>query len=234
MSARERNDRRDNDGTEMVGSLVKSVQRRVATVGIAKVAEESGLDPDTIADFIFGATDGKSPDLVSLMHALHDHGFTLAPLDGAVVEGHTLRDLVYGALASLEATKEELRHKFGGDLVDEVLRAGINRDDGVSVIGKIVELQNELSAMREKLDAATAASDAMKPAAGKSRTTMIRVIGGLVQAIYKIDIQSDRLSGIGVVLRDLETVGVTLDESTLRDYLREAAKKIDSSAKSGD
>ncbi|QJW79760.1 hypothetical protein [Burkholderia glumae] len=217
-----------------IEKIMRIVQRRVAAIGIPKVAEDMEMDQDELADFIFGATDGASPKIVSYLERLINEGFKFVPIDSAVLDTKTLRDLVYGALASLEAAKEDLRRDFGRDLVDKLVQEGINPEDGFSVIQKIVQLQDELAKARDNPGEIASGSDLTKPAVGKSRSTMIRLIGGLVQANYKIDLRSGRLDGIGAILRDLETVGVSLDEGTLRDYLREAARKVDSRPKAGD
>ncbi|WP_186099793.1 hypothetical protein [Burkholderia gladioli] len=233
MSTDGTSEREGEENSDEVKKMMRMVQRRVATVGVKKIAEETGMDPDELTDVIFGASDGTSPDLVQFLGEMVKNGLTLVPSDGVVLDGKTLKDLLYGVLASLEATKEDLRRNFGHDLVDDLLRAGVNHHDGTSVIRQVVKLNRELSTKRDKESASTADNESMKPAVGKSRTTMLRLIGGLVQANYKVDIRSDRLDGIGAILRDLETVGVSLDEGTLRDYLREAARKIESRSKAG-
>jgi hypothetical protein len=234
MSTEETSKEKDTGKAERVNQLAQMVQRRVATIGLQKAAEQAGMDAEDVADFIFGTKDGKEPEINFFLDHLHELGLTLVPLDGKVhLDGRTLSDLIYGVLASLEATREELRDMFGRELVDALERAGINAADGSSIIGQIIASRSELDETRGKLDVAVAEGLAMKPAAGKSRATMIRIIGGLVQANYKFDIHSSRLDGIGAVLRDLETTGVSVDEGTLRDYLREAAQKIDGKAKAG-
>ncbi|MDN7497945.1 hypothetical protein QZM89_22340 [Burkholderia gladioli] len=224
-------DQESEDHADAVEKMTRMVQRRSAAVGVNKMAEILGEDPDSLADMIFGTPDGSSPDLVQFLKELARNGLTLVPSDGVVLDGKTLKDLLYGVLASLEATKEDLRRNFGRELVNDLLRAGINHEDGTSLIRQVVQLKRELFAARDKASETAPGGDSMKPAVGKSRTTMVRLIGGLVQANYKIDLKSDRLDGIGAILRDLETVGVSLDEGTLRDYLREAAMKIESRTK---
>jgi len=62
---------------------------------------------------------------------------------------------------------------------------------------------------------------------GKSRATMLRLIGGLAMVGAELDIHGDRIEGISDVLNDLAAKGVEISEPTLRSHLREAAKLID-------
>ncbi|KVT62199.1 hypothetical protein WM24_28625 [Burkholderia ubonensis] len=56
---------------------------------------------------------------------------------------------------------------------------------------------------------------------------MLRVIGGLVMANTDVDIHATRLDGLSKMLTDLQTVGVTIGEDSLRAYLKEAASYIE-------
>lgn len=85
---------------------------------------------------------------------------------------------------------------------------------------------SELSAL---LDAANAKAQELSgdQAAGKSRSAMLQVIGGLVLANTIMDIHAARLDGLGKLRGDLQTVGVSIGEDALRGYLKDAATLIE-------
>lgn len=60
----------------------------------------------------------------------------------------------------------------------------------------------------------------------RERNTLLRIIGGLAMATYKMNIHG-RMDGITEILDDLAQHGVTVSEETLRGKLREAARLID-------
>jgi len=60
----------------------------------------------------------------------------------------------------------------------------------------------------------------------RERNTLLRIIGGLAMATYKMNIHG-RMDGITEILEDLAQHGVTVSEETLRGKLREAARLID-------
>lgn len=55
---------------------------------------------------------------------------------------------------------------------------------------------------------------------------MLRVIGGMAMAGWKIDIHAARLDRIGEMVRDLQTAGAAVSEKTLRTLLKEASDII--------
>lgn len=100
-------------------------------------------------------------------------------------------------------------------------------------------LREQVSALEAKVcnlssfpDTATmkAAELSDDQAQGKSKTTMLQVIGGLVMANTDMDIHATRLDGLAKLRNDLQTVGVTIGEDALRSYLKEAANLITKSA----
>lgn len=66
--------------------------------------------------------------------------------------------------------------------------------------------------------------------AGKTRSVMLRVIGGLAIAGWKIDIHAARLTGLAEIVRDLESAGAAVNEKTLREWLKAATEVIDKPA----
>ena len=62
--------------------------------------------------------------------------------------------------------------------------------------------------------------------AGKTRSTALKIIGGLVKDVYGTDIHAGRLDNIGDIVKALQVQGVDVNEKTLRSYLQEAAKLI--------
>jgi hypothetical protein len=88
----------------------------------------------------------------------------------------------------------------------------------------------ELDAMRGERDSLRAmvnrmSSEKTEPT-GKDRNTILRLIGGLAMAGWKMPIH-ERLNGIAEVVSDLSAVGVSVSEDTLRERLREAAQLIE-------
>lgn len=65
-----------------------------------------------------------------------------------------------------------------------------------------------------------------KPLSTRERKTMLRLIGGLAMAGWKMNIH-ERLNGIAEMVHDLAEVGVSVTEDTLREKLREAAQLIE-------
>jgi hypothetical protein len=63
--------------------------------------------------------------------------------------------------------------------------------------------------------------------AGKSKTSALKIIGGLAMQGYRLNIHAARLDGIGDLVKDLQTVGADVTEKTLRVFLKEAAIVIE-------
>ncbi|QQC63742.1 hypothetical protein [Paraburkholderia ginsengisoli] len=97
-------------------------------------------------------------------------------------------------------------------------------------------LREQTSALADEVGQLTGSLDAAgtrirelsgNQAQGKSRTAMLRLIGGLAMSGHGIDIHGGRLEGIGQVISDMASKGVSVSEQMLRDRLKEAAKLID-------
>lgn len=98
---------------------------------------------------------------------------------------------------------------------------------------EIGQLCDELKTKADEVAALTEERDKLKAdaIAGKTRTTALKIIGGMAMACYGMDIHADRLAGIGEVVRDLQMVGVDITEKTLRERLKDAAQFIDRNSK---
>lgn len=81
------------------------------------------------------------------------------------------------------------------------------------------EQATKISAELEKLKADTLA--------GKSRSTALKIIGGLAMNGYGMDIHANRLQNIAEMVKDLQKVGAGVTEKTLREHLKEAATLIE-------
>jgi hypothetical protein len=152
---------------------------------------------------------------------------------------------------SRQNLKEWIAKEFPGDkppfLFDEIERnahAAINADSYRALQAdrdaaraelekaktRATDAIRELDAMRGERDSLRAmvdrkSSDKTEPT-GKDRNTMLRLIGGLAMAGWKMPIH-ERLNGIAEVVSDLSAVGVSVSEDTLRERLREAAQLIE-------
>lgn len=81
--------------------------------------------------------------------------------------------------------------------------------------------QRELASKNEELDTAL-----REIAQGKGKTTMLKIIGGMAVDAYRADIHGVRITGFTEILNGLASVGVEIDENTLRARLREAAEHV--------
>jgi hypothetical protein len=66
-----------------------------------------------------------------------------------------------------------------------------------------------------------------KPLGTTERNTLLKIIGGLAIAVYKIDIHAERMEKIGEMVTDLAGQGVSVSEKTLREKLKSAAELIE-------
>lgn len=78
-------------------------------------------------------------------------------------------------------------------------------------------------AEQSKADLLAAKADLLQ---GKSRTSALRLIGGMAIAVYKIPIKSGRLSGLAELKKDLDNVGIAISEDVIRNHLNAAAEVI--------
>jgi hypothetical protein len=98
------------------------------------------------------------------------------------------------------------------------------------VMGKqIDQLHADLKLQADALakSIATSGEQAAELLSGKRRTTALQIIGGLLIALYRMDIHGSRLTQLGEILNDLSRAGVTLDEKTLRAWIKDSARVIE-------
>ena len=102
-------------------------------------------------------------------------------------------------------------------------------DQCASLRAENERLCGSLRTMTDKHAALTVELNQMKHdvLAGRSKTSALKIIGGLAMDGYRLDIHAARLDGIGDLVKDLQTVGVDVTEKTLRVFLKEAAIVIE-------
>lgn len=98
---------------------------------------------------------------------------------------------------------------------------------------EIDRLRDELKAKADEVAMLSDELDKLKADAleGMTRTSAMKIIGGMAVRGYRIDIHAERLSGIGEVVEDLQHVGASVTEKTLRKFLKGASEVIDRSSK---
>lgn len=73
----------------------------------------------------------------------------------------------------------------------------------------------------------SAPADMTKEVSGKSRSTVAKIIGGLLIKGHGIDIHADRIEGLGDVMKDLESLGAGVSENALREWIKLAKEQIE-------
>jgi vacuolar-type H+-ATPase subunit I/STV1 len=100
---------------------------------------------------------------------------------------------------------------------------------------KIDQLQQQLEEAADKLISETRSKtefqtefDSLKADAleGKTKSTLLKLLGGMAMIGAEIDIHATRIAGINQTVGDLALKGVVIDESTLSKRLKEAAELI--------
>lgn len=125
--------------------------------------------------------------------------------------------------ALLQSDQERAQWKAKAE---ELAAAG---DQCTSLKAEIELLRGELSKRSDELAALTRERDQLKAdtLAGKSRTTALKIIGGLAMQGYSLNIHAARLDGIGRLVEDLQRAGADVTEKTLRGFLKDAAHVIE-------
>lgn len=102
-------------------------------------------------------------------------------------------------------------------------------DQCTSLKAEIEWLRGDLRERADELAALTVERDQLKAnaLAGKLKTTALKIIGGMAIDAYRVDIHSNRMSGIGEIEQALQTVGADVNPQTLRKWLKDAANVID-------
>jgi len=98
-----------------------------------------------------------------------------------------------------------------------------------SLQAEIERLRGDLRKGSDESAALTRELDQLKAdtLAGKSRTTALKIIGGLAMRGYGLDIHAARLNGIGDLVKDLQTAGADVTDKTLLKFLKDAASVIE-------
>ena len=101
--------------------------------------------------------------------------------------------------------------------------------DWKTVFDKQVKKTKTLEVRIDELEALISEAPSLSPSKSQSavtreRNTLLKLIIGLVIAGYKHDPNAARSTTTAAIRRDLETLGMTLDEDTIRKILREAAE----------
>lgn len=100
---------------------------------------------------------------------------------------------------------------------------------------KINQQQQQLAEAADKLISETRSKtefqsefDSLKADAleGKTKSTLLKLLGGMAMIGAEIDIHATRIAGINQTVGDLALKGVVVDESTLSKRLKEAAELI--------
>ncbi len=106
-------------------------------------------------------------------------------------------------LATITAERDRLRHELQG-LTEELV-------------------STKKDAAQSRADLQQAKADLLQ---GKSRTSALKLVGGMALAVYKIPIKSGRLTGLADLRKDLDSVGVAISEDVIRSHLNAAAEVI--------
>lgn len=141
------------------------------------------------------------------------------PMLGLVQSEATDADLL-NSLQEVQREKAELTQRLavlqGQHDEREVLK------QKASALAKaVVRLEGEKAAFQVELKGLRA--DAL---IGKNKSTLLTLVGGLAMAGCGVDIHSSRIKGINQMLNDLATMGVSINDDTLRLHLKAAAELI--------
>lgn len=78
-----------------------------------------------------------------------------------------------------------------------------------------------------KLQQASVEPEPEKPINAKSRLSLLKLVLGMAIDGYRFDPKSSKSSLPGELVDDLALIGISIDESTVRSWLREAASSVD-------
>lgn len=128
--------------------------------------------------------------------------------------------------ALLQSLQEVQREK--AELVQQLVVLQRQHDDRevlkqrASTLAKdVVRLEGEKAALQVELENIRA--DIL---AGKNKTTLLTLVGGLAMIGCGMDIHSSRLKGINEMINDLASVGISVKDDTVRLHLKAAAELI--------
>jgi hypothetical protein len=60
----------------------------------------------------------------------------------------------------------------------------------------------------------------------RERETLLKLVGGMAVAAYKHEPHATRTTTASAIVQDLDTVGISIDEDTVRKWLKEAVEHI--------
>jgi hypothetical protein len=123
------------------------------------------------------------------------------------------------------AWAERNRLLIPGDLISAVQNHGIQVADWKTLYDQQIELASELQARISQLEtgASPTAIDPMtKPFDPRERASLLKMVLGMAMAIYGHDPKQTRITTVSEIKSELDRVGITLSDDTIRRYLREA------------
>lgn len=102
-------------------------------------------------------------------------------------------------------------------------------DDRASQRAEIERLRGELRNANDQAAQLTSENSRLRAdaLAGKTKTTALKIIGGMAIKGYGMDIHASRLTRIGDLVGDLQRAGAGVSEKTLRDWIKEASTVVE-------
>ena len=93
----------------------------------------------------------------------------------------------------------------------------LNESDYLIMFEKIARLEKELSKRTD---------DEEKPLSARERDSLLKLAIGMAVSGYAYDPEKSRNSAIGELEKDLQSLGIPLDQDTIRKWLKEAAQLL--------
>lgn len=92
---------------------------------------------------------------------------------------------------------------------------------------KAVEVYREIRQERDELKAKVdAQASTEKPLSTKERQTLLKLVAGMAVAGYRHDPQAKRGDTVPQIVSDLDGLGISVDEDTVRKHLKKAAETV--------
>lgn len=191
----------------------------VAVMIRAIIDAQNDLEIDTARDLYVQRSHYVSHE--SIMGWCHKRGLNW-PLKPA-----TLVPSVVGAIDAVNLSQRLAEAELQTGHLNQMLAAVTGERDKLRQ--ELQHLANVLvsskkDAEQSKADLQTAAADLLQ---GKSKTSALKLVGGMAMALYGMPIHGARLSGITELAKDLDRVGVTISEDVIRANLKAAAEIIE-------
>jgi hypothetical protein len=95
-------------------------------------------------------------------------------------------------------------------------------------IKRNIDIVSRLTITEQQLSAVTLEKNKLKNDVleGKTRSSILKVLGGFAIDAYGTDIHTSRIKGIAELVANLGSVGVVIDADTLSKYLKESAEYV--------